>query len=347
MSKKHRKRPVADAAPPIPAPQIPTDPGMRAVFDAFQNMAARTGFGTPSLLETTQYPLTRMSQNYILMNALYRGSWIVRKIIDMVVGDCTKNWYSLTSQIEPDWIDRYQCLERTTKTKKAICDAWCWARLYGGAAAIMMIQGHEKILAEPLDYDDIIPNSYKGLLVLDRWSGITPGAEQITDISSPDFGQPASYRINTETGASYQVHASRVLRFVGRKLPFWERTAEVQWGESEIEVVYEELKKRDNTSYNIANLIFLACIKVFKMKGMSQILSSASPAIMQNVYNNISSLNQMMSSQGMALIGDTDDLAIQQYSFNGINDVSSHLCSTWPEPLKSRLQSCLDAPRQV
>jgi len=211
-------------------------------LDAFRNQMARMGYGTPNLLEGTDYPLTRLTRDYNLMNSLYRSHWIVRKIIDTIPEDMTKNWIQLTCQVSPELIDRYQRAERRTKTREAILRALKWGRLYGGAAAVMMIEGHEHYLDRPLNLDEVMPDSYKGLLVLDRWSGITPAGEVIDDINSPDFGLPASYHVTTETGTVYDVHASRVLRFIGRELPYWERVAEVQWGISEIEVVYDELK---------------------------------------------------------------------------------------------------------
>ena len=48
-----------------------------ATMDAFSNPAARTGFGTMDLLQATEYPMTRMTQNYQLLTSLYRENWIV------------------------------------------------------------------------------------------------------------------------------------------------------------------------------------------------------------------------------------------------------------------------------
>ena len=50
-------------------------------MDAFSNPAARIGFGTMDLLQATEYPLTRLTQNYRLLTSLYRDNWIVQNII--------------------------------------------------------------------------------------------------------------------------------------------------------------------------------------------------------------------------------------------------------------------------
>jgi phage-related protein (TIGR01555 family) len=170
------------------------------------------------------------------MNSLYRNSWIAKKIINTIPEDMTKNWFDLTAEIAPDVADRYKALEKKTKIQEKILEGLYWGRLYGGAGAVILIEGHEDMLDLPLVPAMVMPDSFKGLLIVDRWSGIYPSVELITDICDPDFGLPKYYEIKNTDGAVVQrVHHSRVLRFEGRKLPFWENQAEVHWGAAELE----------------------------------------------------------------------------------------------------------------
>lgn len=76
-----------------PAPQL-----RRArALDAFTNVLARLGAGTPNLLEGTEYSLQRLSRDFNQLNALYRESWIIRRIIDVIPSDMLKNWITITS----------------------------------------------------------------------------------------------------------------------------------------------------------------------------------------------------------------------------------------------------------
>ena len=59
-------------------------------MDAFSNPIARLGYGTQDLLQATQYPLTRMTQNYQLLTSLYRENWIVQNIIETIPGDMVR-----------------------------------------------------------------------------------------------------------------------------------------------------------------------------------------------------------------------------------------------------------------
>ena len=69
-------------------------------------------------------------------------------------------------------------------------------------------------------------------------------------------------------------------------MPVWEKQVEQNWGISEVEVMYEELKKRDNTSWNIASLIFRANIVALKSKGPRWYAFgvNSSPAAQQRFY---------------------------------------------------------------
>lgn len=300
-------------------------------MDAFQNQMARLGFGQPNLNEGADYPLTRMSQNYNLFTSLYRSSWIVRKIVDVFPSDMVKNWIKFNSSLDPEKISKINSVIRKTKTKEKIKEGLRWARLYGGAVGLILIDGDED-LSEPLDYDTIMLDDYKGLLIFDRWNGIYPDIELEDDISDEEYGYPKYYSIslseaNSNLMLSYnkqdlvKVHHSRIVRFNGRDLPLWERQAEMFWGESEIEIVFEELKKRDNTSANIASLIFLANIRVLKMNDLGQLLGASTQKAQENLYKVLQAQNQLMSNMGIYVMDKDDDFGSEQYSFGGLNDI--------------------------
>jgi len=286
--------------------------------DAFMNIAARLGAGTGNILEATEYPLTRLSRNYQLMNSLYRSHWIVRKVIDVIPEDMCKNWFNLSSQIEPGMMDKFNKTSR--KLKANILKGMKWGRLYGGAAGIMLIEGHDDY-SEPLDLDNVYPDSFKGLLIIDRWNGVYPQPDIITDISDAEFGMPEFYEVTSEAIGTVRVHHSRLIRFIGRDLPYIESVAETYWGASEVEHIYDELKKRDNTSWNIAQLVFLANLRVLKMSDLGEALAISDEKVQQSIYNTIQAQNALMSNQGIYLIDREDGFETHQYSFGGLSDI--------------------------
>lgn len=314
VAKDEVKLNTADQMPEVKRPKGLTT-------DAFQNVLARLGHGTPNLLEGTDYANTRLTQNYQLMNTLYRSHWIIRRIIDTIPEDMTRNWITLTTQMPPDQMHKIDKLWRTRQVKQKILHGLKWGRLYGGALGLILIEGHEDILQQPLDFDMVMPGTFKGVMIFDRWSGAYPNPELVTDINDVDFGLPRSYQVTLEDSQVLNIHHSRVIRFVGRELPYWEKLAELYWGASEVEVVFDEIKKRDNTSWNIAQLIFLANIRVLKMGDLGEVLATGNDKMQADLYSTIQAQNWLMSNMGIQLLSEKDTFETHQYTFTGLNDI--------------------------
>ena len=201
------------------------------VADAFSNPLFRLGYGSQSPMEATEYPLTRMTDNYALLNSLYRDNWVVQNVVSLMVDDMLREWYTIRGSISPDYTDELERVERVTQLRDKLNQGLCWGRLYGGAAGLILIKGHESMLEKPLDLEAVMPGTFAGLLILDRWSGIVPDMGLVTDMSDPDFGTPEYYTINNAEGRMVaRAHHSRIVRFTGRKLPYLEEIAELYWG---------------------------------------------------------------------------------------------------------------------
>lgn len=293
-----------------------------AVKDAFINPVAKLGLGLDNLLSGTDYTRTRFTQDYNLMVTLYRTHWIVKKIIDVVANDMTKAGIKITSELEPEVIKRIEGCFKRRKVHKSLNELVRWGRLFGGAGAVMLIDGQDDILDQPLDKNSIMLDDFKGLLVFDRWSGITPCCDEfVSDLDSVDYGLPKYYNVSTTEGQSLRVHHSRVLRYVGRTLPRWEREVEQYWGASELETVIEEISKRDNTSYNIAQLVFLANLRILKMADLGDALTLNDTQAQSDVYNTLQAQNSLMSSFGLYVMNKDDEFDTKAYSFGGLAEI--------------------------
>ena len=292
------------------------------VKDAFSNPAARLGVGTLDLTQGTQYVMTRMTQNYQLLTTLYRENWVVQNVVALVPDDIVRKWYELKTAAPPEYIDKMARLERKTHLREKIKQGMYWGRLYGGAAGVILIRGQED-LSKPLDLDAITPDSFLGLQILDRWSGVYPSSDIVTDPADPDFGLPDMYEIRAEEGGSMiaRVHHSRVIRFVGRELPWLEKIAEQYWGESEIEAIYQDLVRHDNVAANIAGLTFRANLTYMESDGLDQLLGTANTEMQRRFWAVMQAQSIMESNFGTRIINKGDAIHNQQYTFSGIADV--------------------------
>ena len=289
-----------------------------SVQDAFSNPLFHLGFGSQSPLEATEYPLTRMTDNYALLNSLYRDNWVVQNVVGLAVDDMLREWYEITGSITPAATKALAKLERKTRLRARLNEGLRWGRLYGGAAGLIMVKGQED-LSKPLDLGMIYPGSFQGLYILDRWQGITPNMGLVFDGGEE---VPESYSITDGRGHTVAtVHHSRVVRFTGRDLPRIERQTELYWGESEVEALYRDVVSHDNVSANMAALTFQANVNTMEVKGLEQLLSIGSPQVQRRFWQVMQAQSVLRSNFATQVVEQGTKLTNTQYSFTGLKDV--------------------------
>jgi phage-related protein (TIGR01555 family) len=177
--------------------------------------------------------------------------------------------------------------------------------------------------------DDIPLGGFLGLCPFDRWSGIYPDSDYEIDFSRPrDFNLPKSYSVQATGGKSFKVHASRILRFTGPTVPTPEREAYSMWGISVIEPVFQELQKRDNVSWNIANLTFRANILGMKFDDLAAQLSGLGMPGQAGVKfeQRMAAINHLISNQSLVPLPKDGGIEATQYSFSGLGEVYQQFC---------------------
>lgn len=292
--------------------------------DMFSNSAARMGFGTPSLGQAGQYELIRISYDYWQLITLYRNHWISRRIVEVPAQDMVKAWPKMTSDIEPKDVTRIDRVLRKTNTKNNILTALTWARLFGGSGALIVIEGQENELDQPLDLESVGIGAYKGIIPFDRWAGISPIGDVCTDISRPlDFNKPEMYETRINGGDSFKVHSSRLLRFLGPTVPTPELEAQSYWGISVLEPAYESITMLDNMGWNILSLTFRANLLGMKFPELSQLLSGlgSSQVASQKFEQRMSAINHLMSNNSLIPLPADGSIESTQFSFGGMGEI--------------------------
>ena len=313
MSRRNKTRPVNRQA----------EMESISVQDAFSNPLFRLGWGSQSPLEATEYPLTRMTDNYALLNSLYRTNWVVQNVVGLMVDDMLREWYKLKGNITPEAQAALAKVERDTRIRDRLNEGLRWGRLYGGAAGMILVRGQED-LSKPLDLDMVYPGSFRGLYILDRWMGITATNGLVLEAGDP---VPEYYAITDAEGhTAARVHHSRVIRFTGRELPMVERMAEMYLGESEIEALYEEVVAHDNVSANMVALTFQANVNTMEVKGLEQLFGIGSGQAQRRFWNVMQAQSVLRSNFGTQLVEQGTKLTNTQYTFTGLQEVYESMC---------------------
>ena len=298
--------------------------------DGYTNAQACLGANSP-LFASGGFVRSGLTLDTEELTTAYRESWLAKKIIDLPSEDMTRAWYKpITSQLHESDLLLLKKTEAEHSVKQEITNAIRWARLYGGSIALMVIRGDEDRLEYPLDMDLMYPGCFQGLLVLDR-TRVTPSMELEEDLDDPEFGLPKYYELELgepmqDGGTLLRIHHSRVLRFVGRELPDQEAEREQYWGASELEHMWDEIRKHASISANIAQLTFQANITTLKMGNLGAALTLGSERTKQEVMQAIENQNRLRTSYGLQVLSAEDSMENHPYSFAGLAELYETFC---------------------
>lgn len=287
--------------------------------DSFQNFAARLGLGAGSQHDQSTYGFDLLSRDRLKLEAMYRSSWIVGQVVDVVAEDMTREGINIRGLDDPEDANKIQQKLDDLEIWNELTNAIKWGRLYGGAIAVMLIDGQD--VSTPLDVNTVGKDQFKGLMVLDRWL-VLPTLQDLVTEYGPDFGKPKYYDVIADSlGLSNQkIHYSRVIRFDGVDLPYWQRVAENLWGQSVIERMIDRLTAFDSTTMGVAQLVYKAHLRTYKVKGLRAIIAAGGKAF-EGLVKQIEQIRLWQSNEGLTLMDAEDEFATHSYSFAGLDAV--------------------------
>ncbi len=290
--------------------------GKKFTTDGFENFTARLGMGQDNLLAQGGYkPGTYVTHSYAELDDMYRSSWVVGRMIDVVAEDMVSGGVEIQAQMDPGDKDTLQKALRRVGAPGRLSDAIKWGSLYGGALAVILIDG--EALSSPLVIDRLAPGSFKGLHVLDRHQ-VTPIEEKITDLG-PMLGYPAGYRVHSEALQGEVIHHSRALRFTGIDLPDRQRRAEQYWGGSVVDRAYDRILALDSATHGTANMLYRSFLRVIGVENLRQILA-AGGNVEKALHKMFAMIRFMQSNEGLTILDSKDRFETHGWTFAGIYD---------------------------
>lgn len=292
----------------------------RSTFDAFNNFVANLGIQSNNLSAQSYYsPGPFISRNRLELEAAYRDSWLVGQVIDCIAEDMTRDGVEFFSELEPEDIQKLQAAISEFGIWHDLGQVLKWARLYGGAIAVILIDGAD--YSKPLNIEHVGKDKFKGLAVLDRWQ-LQPSMDKlITDIGK-DMGKPEYYDVlpGMITFPSHKIHYTRIIRFEGIELPYYQRLFENLWGLSVVERMLDRLLAFDSATQGAAQLLYKAYLRVIGVKGFREALAQGGKE--ENaVIKQFQYIRLMQSNEGITVLDGEDTFNTHTYSFSGISDL--------------------------
>ena len=293
-------------------------PGGKHWNDGFDSFSAKLGLQQDNLLARSGYkPGSYISRQPQVLEDMYRTSWIVGRMVEVVAEDMVRGGVDIQSaEMDASDIDALHRLLRITGVPGRLADAIKWGRLYGGALAVILIDGHD--LSTPLNMDDIAKGSFRGLYVLDRHQ-VVPSQETVSEIGGM-LGYPESYRINTQASlGGTEIHYSRCIRFIGVDLPWQQRQGEQQWGGSVVERAYDRILALDSATHGSANLLYKSFLRVIGVNNLRELLAAGGKRE-QALLKMFAMVRQFQSNEGITLLDKEDTFTTHGWTFAGVYD---------------------------
>ena len=284
--------------------------------DGVFNPLLRIGQGTGNTTNATSYRPRYQTINQKELEWAYQGSWICGLAVDIVAEDMTREGIDIKAD-DPAVIDALNAMLDDCRVWDGLCDVLKWSRLYGGAIAVMLIDGDK--MEAPLA--NVRRGAFKGLAIFDRWQ-IEQSSEVVQDFG-PNFGLPMYYTILSDKSAiettGMRVHHSRVLRFEGRRLPFNLRQAYGGWGASILEPLFDRIEMYDLASQGASQLLSKAYLRYYKVKGLRDILTN--DLARDGFLRQMDIVREFQGIEGLTVGDVEDDFQTLQYAFTGIPEI--------------------------
>jgi phage-related protein (TIGR01555 family) len=289
--------------------------------DSFQNFSARVGLGAGSQMDAGRYGLNPITRDRLQLEAAYRDNWVAGQVIDTVADDMTRAGIEFHTGLAPDQTEKlskaFDRLQLWTKLRDTIA----WSRLYGGAIAVFLIDGHR--LDTPLDISKVAPKQFKGLVALDRWQLDTSfGVNDLVSEMGPYLGTPKFYKVQSNADAltNQRIHYSRVIRMDGVKMPYNQRITENGWSCSVLERLWDRLVAFDSTTMGTCQLVFKAHLRTYKVDGLRDIIANGGKAY-DGLIEQMKMVRTFQSAEGLTVMDAKDTFEAHSYTFAGLDNV--------------------------
>lgn len=292
--------------------------------DSFVNFQQNLGIGADNPLTTSNYGFNPITRNRILLEWIHRGSWIGGLAVDVVAEDMTREGVEFKTKLSPEDEDVIAEEAVALDIWGALRNSIKWSRLYGGSIAVFLIEGQD--MSTPLRIESVGKGQFRGLVCLDRWM-VMPSLNDLVQDFGPNLGKPKFYVVNQSAPAlmGEKIHYSRVIRFDGIELPWQQRITENLWSISILERIYDRMVGFDSATTGMAQLVYKAWIRTYKIKDLRTAIAAGGQAMM-GVVAYVDMMRRFQGIEGVTLLDAEDEMdAMQHSAFTGLADVNLQL----------------------
>lgn len=245
------------------------------------------------------------------VEASYRSSWLMRKVVDLPPLDMTRAWRSW--QAESNDITAIEREERRLQVKAKAKRALTLARLWGGGAIIIGMK--DALPSEPIDLERVGQGDLVYLHTVGRHQ--LEAGPLVDDPTDDEFGKPRWFRL----GSGTYIHPSRVIDFVGQRAPDGGQIGNFDafWGDPLLQSIDRALKNADLAQDGFATLIDQAKLDIIKIPDM--MANVGTQEYQDRLLARLAAANAGKSTWRALLLDGAEEWESRQVTWAGIPDI--------------------------
>ena len=259
---------------------------------------------------------------------LYEGNGLFAKIIDRPAEEAMKRGFDIDYG-DQDISEYVEARMDALNLEDAFVTAEQWARLYGGAIIVMLVDDGRG-LEEPLDWQNA--KSIEELRVFER-SVVQPDHTTLGTFRFEDsmknrerLGEPETYVVSSIYGY-FRVHRSRCLIFRNGKVPEQTSSEDYRyWGIPEYARLKRALRECITSHQDGVKLLERSAQGIYKMKNLANMLSTADGE--DKVLNRLQVIDLARNIlNSIAIDVEGEDYDFKSLSMAGVKDVLDSTCN--------------------
>lgn len=285
--------------------------------DSLRNAITGAGTRRDARTATTYAPVLPLTQPDI--DAAYRGSGLMRKIIQIPAMDMVREWREWRA--EADAVAAIEAEEKRLGLRGKIRSAETLRGL-GGGALILGLPGDPAQPAPP----SVSIGGLAYIHVVSRWHLSFDKIED--DARKPGYGEPVMWTMTTTAG-QVRIHPSRVIPFradtTAMLAAVATNPADVFWGESRVAQVLDAVKDSDAARGAFAALLHKTRLTRIGIPELSSIVSTPGGQAAITARLEVIALAESMFNATVFDAGSDgkggEDISDVTYSFGGAKDI--------------------------
>lgn len=293
----------------------------KAINDEYGNTLLSIGENNKTE-QFTNYSFDNDTLNWMLWLALYNDSWVFRRAIDKPAQDEIRCGITLAGNT-----DKSKAYKLIDSQRSSFIELLSWGALFGGSIACIMfsnLKDEDYVKPRKQLIKQIRQAQKMRMYVVDRWYGVQPSTDTVTNMADIDFGKPKYYTVTLADGHTVKFHHSWVLRYEHRTAPKLVKNGMLQgWGYAEGAHIINEMTRDEKLKASVQSLIDKSLIEVVKMAGMRGVFMGASTENDEQLRKRLEMVNWARNFNSLTFL-DKDDEYIQ-HTYAGLGGLSDLL----------------------